>query len=386
LAKIYALFIKATFKDMLMSSTLYTSPRLDGFRMPAEHEPQEQVWMAWPTREDNWREKGKHAQAEFVAVATAIAQSTKVTFIVDAKHYEQARLALPDQIRVIEIPSDDCWMRDIGATYVVNDQGERRANSWQFNAWGGELDGLYDSWEQDNAVAEKMAAVTGDYVYHAPLILEGGSIHVDGEGTLYTTEECLLHPSRNPHLSKEDIEDLLKVYLNVEKIIWLKDGLYNDETNGHVDNIMHVIRPGVVALTDCEDSNDPQYAISKAALKVLSQAIDAKGRTLEIIKLPMPGPLFVSEDEAKNLLKSDSMNRQVGERLAASYANFLITNNSIVFPTFGEKTDEQAKEILQKAFPEHKVIGVYARNILLGGGNIHCITQQVPEKCSIKVV
>ncbi|RBP85634.1 agmatine deiminase [Marinomonas rhizomae] len=367
-----------------MSSTLYTSPTLDGFRMPAEHEPQDQVWMAWPTREDNWREKGKHAQAEFVAVATAIAQSTKVTFIVDDKHYEQARLALHDQIRVIKIPSDDCWMRDIGATYVINDLGERRANSWQFNAWGGELDGLYDSWEQDNAVAEKMAAVTDDYVYQVPLILEGGSIHVDGEGTLFTTEECLLHPSRNPHLSKKEIEDLLKAYLSVEKIVWLKNGLYNDETNGHVDNIMHVVRPGVVALTDCEDPSDPQYAISKAALKVLSETVDAKGRTLDIIKLPLPGPLFVSEDEAKNLLDSDSMNRQAGERLAASYANFLITNHSVIFPTFGEKTDDHAKDTLQKAFPNHNLIGVYARNILLGGGNIHCITQQVPMKRSIK--
>ncbi|QRV24643.1 agmatine deiminase [Marinomonas foliarum] len=367
-----------------MSQSLSTSPKLDGFRMPAEHEPQEQVWMAWPTREDNWRDNGRPAQAEFVAVATAIAQATDVTFIVDAKYFDEARRALLSHIRVIEIPSDDCWMRDIGATYVVNDKGERRANNWEFNAWGGELDGLYDSWEQDNAVAEKMAEVTNDDVYFVPLILEGGSIHVDGEGTLYTTEECLLHPSRNPNLSKEDIEDLLKSYLNVEKIIWLKSGLYNDETNGHVDNIMHVIRPGVVALTDCEDPSDPQYAISKAALKVLSQCHDAKGRALEIIKLPLPGPLFVSEDEAKNLIESDSMNRQAGERLAASYANFLITNDHIVFPIFGISTDKQAQQILQTAFPDHKLIGVYARNILLGGGNIHCITQQVPKKCVIK--
>ena len=366
-----------------MSTTLYTSPRLDGFRMPAEHEPQEQVWMAWPTREDNWREQGKYAQQEFIGVANAIAQFAPVTFIVDKAHFEQARAALPAHITLIDIPSDDCWMRDIGATYVVNDQGERRANSWQFNAWGGELDGLYDSWEQDNAVAEKMAASTGDHVYQAPLILEGGSIHVDGEGTLYTTEECLLHPSRNPDLSKTDIEDLLKVYLNVDKIIWLKDGLYNDETNGHVDNIMHVIRPGVVALTDCEDPTDPQYAISKAAFDVLSQTRDAQGRKLDIIKLPMPGPLFVSADEAKNLTESPYMNRQVGERLAASYANFLICNGGIVFPLLDEKTDAQAKQILQNAFPHHQVIGVPARNILLGGGNIHCITQQVPKKQSI---
>ncbi|MCW8356184.1 MAG: agmatine deiminase [Marinomonas sp.] len=367
-----------------MSSTLFTSPRLDGFRMPAEHEPQVQVWMAWPTREDNWREQGKPAQQEFVAVAEAISKAADVTFIVDEKHHDQARQSLPDHIRLLTIPSDDCWMRDIGATYVVNDKGERRANSWQFNAWGGELDGLYDSWEQDNAVAEKMAAVTGDQVYAAPLILEGGSIHVDGEGTLYTTEECLLHPSRNPDLSKADIEDLLKVYLNVDKIIWLKDGLFNDETNGHVDNIMHVIRPGVVALTYCEDPNDPQYAISQAAFQVLSNTKDAKGRTLDIIKLPMPGPLYVSEEEAKSVVESPNMNRDAGERLAASYANFLICNQHIIFPVFGVDTDEQAKRLLQAAFPDYDIHGIYARNILLGGGNIHCITQQVPKKSAVK--
>jgi agmatine deiminase len=369
-----------------MSTAQYTSPRLDGFRMPAEHEEQEQVWMAWPSREDNWREKGKHAHTEFVAVATAISQATDVTFIADAQHYEQARLALPSPIRILEIHSDDCWMRDIGATYVVNDKGERRANSWQFNAWGGDLDGLYDSWEQDNAVAEKMSAVTGDMVYKAPFILEGGSIHVDGEGTLFTTEECLLHPSRNPELSKEDIEDFLKVYLNVIKIIWLKQGLYNDETNGHIDNIMHVIRPGVVALTYCDDPSDPQYAISQDAFNVLSKTSDAKGRILEVIKLPMPGPLFVSEEEAKNLAESPYMNRRVGERLAASYANFLISNNRVVFPLLDKRTDDQAKHILQMAFPNHNVVGVATRNILLGGGNIHCITQQVPRKYSTKIV
>lgn len=367
-----------------MSTTLYT-PRLDGFHMPAENEPQEHVWMAWPTREDNWREKGKHAQAEFVNVATAIAQATDVTFIVDAPHFEQARSALPSHIQLVEMPSDDCWMRDIGATYVINNKGERRANSWKFNAWGGDIDGLYDSWEQDDEVAEKMAALTGDDVYKAPFILEGGSIHVDGEGTLFTTEECLLHPSRNPDLSKEDIEDLLKTYLNVDKIVWLKDGLYNDETNGHIDNIMHVIRPGVVALTYCEDKNDPQYAISQNAYNVLSHTMDAKGRRLEIIKLPMPGPLFVTTEEAQNLTESQYMNRKVGERLAASYANFLITNDRVVFPLLDEKTDEQAKQILQKAFPSHTVIGVSARNILLGGGNIHCITQQVPKKGLINI-
>jgi agmatine deiminase len=366
-----------------MSKILHSTPKADGFRMPGEHEPQEQVWMAWPVRKDNWRNDALPAQREFINVATSIAHSTPVTFIVGAEHYQQARQAIPEHIRVIEIPSNDSWMRDIGATYVINNQGERRANNWQFNAWGGTLDGLYDDWQLDNEVANKMAAVTDDDTYDAPLILEGGSIHVDGEGTLFTTEECLLHPSRNPDLSKEQIEALLKDYFNVVTIIWLKEGLYNDETNGHVDNIMHVVRPGVVALTYCNDEHDPQYAISQAAYQKLSQSKDAKGRSLEIIKLPMPGPLFVSEQEAQNLNTSQFMERQAGERLAASYANFLVTNQTVILPMLDERTDDQAKVILQKAFPQHQIIGVSTRNILLGGGNIHCITQQVPKNNTI---
>jgi agmatine deiminase len=149
---------------------------------------------------------------------------------------------------------------------------------------------------------------------------------------------------------------------------------------------MHVIRPGVVALTYCDDPSDPQYAISQDAFNVLSKTSDAKGRMLEVIKLPMPGPLFVSEEEAKNLAESPYMNRHVGERLAASYANFLISNNRVVFPLLDERTDDQAKHILQMAFPNHNVVGVATRNILLGGGNIHCITQQVPRKYSTKIV
>ena len=365
---------------MKVDKILKSTPKEDGFRMPGEHEPQEQVWMAWPVREDNWRKKGIPAQNEFIAVASAIAQFTPVTFIVGPDHFLQARQAIPEHIKVLEIPSDDSWMRDIGGTYVVNDQGARRVNSWQFNAWGGILDGLYEKWDQDNAVAEKMAEVTGDDIYKAPLILEGGSIHVDGEGTLYTTEECLLHPSRNPDLNKTEIESLLKNHLNVETIIWLKQGLFNDETNGHIDNIMHVVRPGVVALTYCEDPNDPQYTISQEAYKLLSQVKDAKGRTLEIIKLPMPGPLFVSDTEAQNLENSNFMERKAGERLAGSYANFLISNQAVIVPMLDEKNDEHAKTLLQTAFPNHQIIGIQTRNILLGGGNIHCITQQVPSK------
>lgn len=361
-----------------MNLTAETLPNTAGFYMPGEHTPQEEVWMAWPVRADNWRFGAKFAQAAFVEVAHTIAQATPVVMLVDSSQYENARAMLNAEIKVVEMSYNDCWMRDIGATYVLDDKGQRAGINWEFNAWGGLVDGLYFPWDQDNLVADKMLQLTNDHMFKAPIVLEGGSIHVDGEGTLFTTEECLLHPSRNPDMSKAEIEDCLKAYLGISKVIWLPRGLYNDETNGHIDNIMHVIGPGKVALTWCDDPNDPQYAISQEAFEVLSNTLDAKGRALQVYKLPMPGPLYIKASEADGIDFSDGMEREQGERLAASYANFLISNQQVIFPLLDPKNDTQAKLCLQEAFPEHQVVGVNAREILLGGGNIHCITQQVP--------
>ena len=177
-----------------MTTTYKTTPREDGFRMPGEHEPHAGMWMAWPERTDNWRYGGKPAQLAFVNVAKAIAEVTPLTMAVSAGQYDNARNLLPDHIRVVEITTNDSWMRDIGPSYVVNDKGERRGVDWEFNAWGGLVDGLYFPWDRDDQVAHKICEMEGDGHYRAPIILEGGSIHVDGDGTLYTTEECLLHP------------------------------------------------------------------------------------------------------------------------------------------------------------------------------------------------
>lgn len=361
-----------------MSKRYQTTPRNDGFRMPGEHEPQDSVWMAWPERTDNWRYGGKPAQKTFTEVAKAISQATPVTMAVSAGQYENARTMLPSDIRLVEMSTDDSWMRDIGPSYVINDQGERRGVDWEFNAWGGLVDGLYFPWDKDDAVAQKICEILGDDSYRAPLILEGGSIHVDGEGTLYTTEECLLHESRNPDLSREEIEELLCEHLSVDKVIWIPNGLYNDETNGHVDNLIHVVRPGEVVLTWCDDENDPQYAISHAALDVLMTQRDAKGREIKVHKIPMPGPLYISEDEASGVDESEGMERIPGERLAGSYANYLVTNDLIVYPLLDKNHDAEMEKILRQLYPGYSLAGVDAREILLGGGNIHCITQQIP--------
>ncbi|GAM64155.1 agmatine deiminase [Vibrio ishigakensis] len=224
-----------------------------------------------------------------------------------------------------------------------------------------------------------MCETIRDSRYRAPIVLEGGSIHVDGEGTLYTTEECLLHESRNPEWSKEELTATLCDHLNVDKIIWLPRGLYNDETNGHVDNILHVVKPGEVVLTWCDDENDPQYEISREAYEYLKGQTDAKGREIKVHKLPMPGPLYMSADEAAGIDIAEGMEREAGERLAASYANYLITNNQIVLPLLDERYDNDVKCILENLYPGYEVNGIPAREILLGGGNIHCITQQVPQ-------
>lgn len=362
-----------------MSRVLGTIPAVDGFYMPGEFELQSEVWMAWPTRGDNWRLGGKPAQKVFVDVAVAIAKQTPVVMLVGQSQYANARDMLPPHVKVIEMSYNDSWMRDIGATYVIDQQGIRRGISWKFNAWGGLVDGLYFPWDLDDAVAEKMLTLKGDDIYQAPFVLEGGSIHSDGQGTLFTTEECLLHPSRNPGMTKSEIETQLKNYLGVQKVIWIPKGLYHDETNGHVDNIMHVVRPGEVALSWCDTPEDPQYLISREAYDVLSHATDAQGRPIKLHKLPMPGPLYITEEEAQGIEHSDGMKRHAGERLSASYSNFLITNQQIIYPLLDERTDEQARAVLMRAFPGYQLTGIQAREILLGGGNIHCVTQQVPK-------
>ncbi|AOR60682.1 agmatine deiminase [Pectobacterium parmentieri] len=361
-----------------LATPYLTTPHQDGFAMPAEWAPHDAVWMIWPYRTDNWREQGAPAQKTFARVAEAIAQNTPVIMGVPASYMADAQKVMPVNVTLVEMESDDAWMRDTGPTIVLNQAGERRGIDWQFNAWGGELGGLYEDWRQDENVAAQVLDYHQAARYTAPLILEGGSIHVDGEGTLLTTAECLLNPNRNPHLSKAEIEQLMRDYLSISTIIWLEEGVYNDETDGHIDNMCCFVRPGEVALHWTDDENDPQYARSVAAYEVLSAARDAQGRELKIWKLPAPGPLHATIEEAQGVDSGDAIERLAGSRLAGSYVNFLISNQQIVFPLLDEKTDDIARDLLQQMFPGYLISGVPAREILLGGGNIHCITQQIP--------
>lgn len=362
-----------------MVRLLTTTPRGDGFHMPAEFELHVGTWMLWPERPDNWRLGAKPAQHAFVAVAEAISRGEPVTVGASPRQFANARAMLPPHIRVVEISNDDSWMRDCGPTFVVDGKGEVRAVDWIFNAWGGLGGGLYFPWDQDDLVAAKVAEIERVDRYRAPIVLEGGSIHVDGEGTLLTTEECLLNPNRNPGLSREEIERILADYLGLEKIVWLGLGVHNDETDGHVDNLACFARPGVVALTWTDDKADPQYDISRDAFERLSAAIDARGRKFEIHKIHQPDPMLMSEEESGGVdVVEGTLPRLPGARLAASYINFYVANGVVTVPVFGDRRDDEAVAKIAALFPGRTVMPVSAREILLGGGNIHCITQQQP--------
>jgi len=369
------------FQPVTCMPTLTSTPRADGFRMPAEWETHQQTWMVWPQRPDNWRLGGKPAQAAFTAVAEAIAEFEPVTIGVSAEQYENAyaRLTHPN-IRVIEMTTDDAWVRDTGPTFVSNAEGEVRGVDWTFNAWGGFDGGLYWPWQRDDQVARKILQVEGCARYRTEgFVLEGGSIHVDGEGTLITTEECLLNRNRNPHLDRGQIEAILGEHLAIDKVIWLPDGLFNDETDGHVDNFCCYVRPGEVLLAWTDDVSNPNYPRCQAAMAVLETARDAKGRPLLVHKMPIPGPLHATTEECDGVdLVAASQERDPSIRLAGSYVNFLIVNGGIIAPRFDDPKDAEAEVILQRLFPDHRVVMVPGREILLGGGNIHCITQQQP--------
>lgn len=361
--------------------TIDSSPKKDHFRMPGEFSVHEGVYMLWPQRPDNWRDGGKPAQRAFVEVARAIANFEPVTMGVNSDQYDNARHMLPEHIRVVEIASNDSWVRDYGPTFVTNSQGKVRGVDWTFNAWGGLLDGLFFPWDQDDLLAQKICEQERiEYYQLQEFVLEGCSIHTDGEGTLFATEECLLSEGRNPQLDKESIEKILKEYCGIEKIIWFPRGFFLDETNGDIDNLINVVRPGEIILSWCEQPNDPMYEIVREAEEVLMKEKDAKGRSFIIHKIELPKPLYITEEEAAGVDPVNGMlPRFSGDRLIASYVSYYTANGGIIFPLFEDPNDKKAELLLKKIYPEHEIIGVMAREILLGGGNIHCVAQGVPQ-------
>ncbi len=332
------------------------------FFMPAEWEDHERTFMEWPVRTSLvWPPNYEEVCHGYAAVAKAIAQFETVTMIVNEDTVQEARELCGTQVELLVIAHNDAWCRDNGPTFVWNKERVLSGIDWKFNAWGEK----FSSYELDNEVAQKILEYYQVPTYHAPIILEGGSIHSDGEGTLLTTEECLLNKNRNPQLTREQIEDEVKRHLNVSKIIWLKRGLFGDETDGHVDNVACFASPGTILIQTCHDPADPNYEITRENLDILYQAVDAQGRKFKVIEIPQPPMRFYEE-----------------ERLTLSYLNFYFVNHGIILPVFGgdaAKTDQEAQEVLEKVFPERKIVTVDGMPIIKEGGNVHCITQQMPD-------
>ncbi|MGW4386961.1 agmatine deiminase family protein [Streptomyces sp. NPDC004685] len=328
------------------------------FRMPAEWTEHERCLIAWPTRPDLWGDVLETVKGEYAEVARAIAGFEPVTMVAPPGHGAEARERCGDDIEVIELPMDDSWFRDSAPLFVLDADGRRAGVDFRFNAWGGKHH-PYDADDRISALLLERLGVPAD---RSEMILEGGAITVDGEGTLITTEQCLLHPNRNPGLTRAEIEAELKARLGVTKVIWLPyGGLLDTETDGHVDGVCAFVAPGKVVVQLPDDPEHPDYARMRANRAVLEATPDAAGRTLEIVDLPQSA--FVEVE---------------GQPVEVGYLNFYVANGGVVVPVAGLPQDAQALEVIAQACPGRKVVGVEARVIAHGGGGVHCITQQVP--------
>eukprot|EP00039_Didymoeca_costata_P008009 m.107064 g.107064 ORF g.107064 m.107064 type:complete len:375 (-) comp13909_c0_seq5:1970-3094(-) len=357
------------------------------FKMPAEWAVHDGCWMGFPFWEENWHSKAGPAQKCFAEVANAIVQFEPMTVCAPTEQWSRARELLDPRVRVIEMGQNDGWFRDQAPIFVVDSSEKKEGEKniiglcWKFNAWGG----LYDDFELDALVSRKICELERMKSVAINMVLEGGSVHVDGEGTLLTTTQCLLeenfvHRKRNPDLSKERIEEALKLYFGCKKVLWVPHGVENDyDTNEHVDNMCCFLRPGVVALHWApEDENEKQYKYSEAAMSYLLSSTDAAGRSLNVVKICAPRNIIRTKEECFQL--SPDTDRKEGEVLPASYINFYLPNGGVIVPQYGDKErDAAAVSIFKQEFPDRKVVPVMTKEILLGGGNIHCITMQQPR-------
>jgi agmatine deiminase len=359
-----------------MSRLLDSTPKADGFRMPAEWERHDRTWMLWPQRPDVWRQGAKPAQRAWVELATAISRFEPVSVGVDHDQFDNARALLPPDVRVVEISQNDCWMRDSGPSFVIDDAGTVRLVDWRFNAHGYSL----PAWDRDDRVPRKIAEIEGVDRYRAPLVLEGGSFHVDGQGTVLTTRECLLNPNRNPELTERQIEEHLKDYLGAETVIWLERGLDPDVTSGHVDDVAMFVRHGVVALAWTDDPDDWRHDVLAVDLAILERSRDAAGRSLEVHKVPLPAEVILTDDEAAGIdLVEGSLPLPAGFAQAATYVNCVLCAGGLILPAFDDPADAAAAAVLGELFPDRQIVTVPGREVVLAGGCFHCITQQQPS-------
>ena len=327
--------------------------------MPAEWAPHERCLIAWPTRQSLWGGHFAAAKEEYAATANAIAAYEPVLMVTAPGQADEVRAACTAGVEIVELAIDDSWIRDSGPQVVLDGRGGRAAVDFRFNSWGER----FEPYDLDASVSERVLEHLGIERLPREMVLEGGSITVDGEGTLITTEQCLLNPNRNPDMSRDQIETELKSQLGVSTVVWLPYGHADDaHTDGHVDGVCTYVGPGTVIAQTCEDPKRADYERMAANLDVLRSATDAAGRSLEIIELPQYPAERLSD----------------GTDVMVSYANFYVANGGVVVPTGGHAFDEAAMETIKTAFPEREVVGVPGNVVAFGGGGVHCITQQIP--------
>jgi agmatine deiminase len=343
-----------------------------GFRMPAEWELHEATWIAWPHERDDWPGKFGPIPWVYAEIVRHLSQSERVRICVnDAALEGRARRMLNkagadlDQVEFYRFPTDRVWTRDSAAIFIKDAAGEVAVTDWRFNAWA-----KYDNWQRDDALpgliadALRMRRWQPD-VRGQRVVLEGGSIDVNGAGLLLTTEECLLSPvqARNPGLSREELERVLADYLGVRQVLWLNRGIVGDDTHGHVDDLARFVGPRTIVTVIEEDVADINYEPLRENLERLRGMTDLDGRSLEVVPLPMPAPLSFR-----------------GQRLPASYANFYVANDRVLVPTFNDANDRRALGVLAELFPDRKVVGIHAVDLVWGLGTLHCLTQQQPQR------
>jgi agmatine deiminase len=338
--------------------------RLAGYRMPAEWEPHLATYMTWPHNPDTWPGKFEPVPRQFAAVVAGLSRFEKVRVLVrDAAMAEDARALLreadarADRIDLISLATNDSWIRDYGPIFVTAGGSAPIALDWKFNSWGDK----YGPFDLDDVIPRSLAAHYGFEWLEVPLVLEGGSIDVNGAGSLLTTESCLLNRNRNPGLGKEEIEEYLRIFFGVRNVLWLGDGIAGDDTDGHVDDLARFVSPDTIVTVIENDRGDDNYQPLAENLERLRAMRDQNDKPFRIETLPMPPALY-----------------HEGQPLPASYANFYIANGAVLMPTFGCPTDEPALATLTRLFPGRKVRGFPCLDLVWGLGTIHCLSQQHP--------
>lgn len=339
------------------------TPSPEGLAMVPDWAAHTRTWLCWPCRAETWGSEQTllAAKQTTARIARAISAFEPVMLAARPEDVAAAKLATAGKVQLFETALDDSWARDTGPTFLAGPNRQTAAVQWQFNAWGGK----YHPYAHDAGLATRIAAVTGRQVYDAPLICEGGAIHTDGEGTLITTEQCLLNANRNPGISQSEVEDWLMRFTGARKILWLGDGFSDDETDGHVDNIACFAGPGRVIVGVPASPSLPDAKPMKEAIRRLKAARDAEGRALEVIELPQP-----------RRVRFDWR----GRMMQMSYVNFYLANGAIIMPAFDDPNDDKAEAILAECFPGRDVLQVEILDLLQGGGGIHCISLGEPER------